>query len=61
MYLIDKLYIRKNENPIIGIYNIKAIPNLKENILKIQQKTREFEIGEIFIISCLNGINLSEI
>lgn len=60
-YLIDELYIRKNEKPIIGIYNIKAIPNLKENILKIRQKAREVEIGEIFIISCLNGLNLSEI
>ena len=60
-YLIDKLYIRINENPIIGIYNITAIPNLKETILKIRQKAREFEIGEIFIISCLNGLNISKI
>ena len=60
-YLIDKLYIRKNEKPIIGIYNIKAIPNLREYILQIRQKAREFEIGEIFIISCLNGLKISEI
>jgi hypothetical protein len=60
-YLIDKLYIRKDEKPIIGIYNIKTIPNLKENILQIRQKAREFEIGEIFIISCLNGQNIDEI
>ena len=60
-YLIDKLYIRKNEKPIIGIYNIKAIPNLKENILKIRQNARKFEIGEIFIITCLNGLKISEI
>jgi hypothetical protein len=60
-YLIDKLYIRKDEKPIIGIYNIKTIPNLKENILQIRQKAREFEIGEIFIISCLNGLNINEI
>ena len=60
-YLIDKLYIRKNEKPIIGIYNIKAIPNLREYILQIRQKAKEFEIGEIFIISCLNGLKISEI
>jgi len=60
-YLIDELYIRKNEKPIIGIYNIKTIPNLKENILQIRQKAREFEIGEIFIISCLNGQKINEI
>jgi hypothetical protein len=60
-YLIDRLYIRKNEKPIIGIYNIKAIPNLRKTILKMRQKAREFEIGEIFIISCLNGLNISEI
>jgi len=28
-YVNDKLYIRANEKPIIGIYNVKAIPNLK--------------------------------
>ena len=60
-YLIDKLYIRKDEKPIIGIYNIKTIPNLKENILQIRQKARKFEIGEIFIISCLNGQKVNEI
>jgi hypothetical protein len=60
-YLFDKLYIRANRKPIIGIYNIKAIPNLRETILKFRQKAREFEIGEIFIISCLNGLNISEI
>jgi len=29
--------------------------------LQIRQKAKEFEIGEIFIISCLNGLNISEI
>jgi hypothetical protein len=60
-YLIDRLYIRKNEKPIIGIYNIKTIPNLRKTILKMRQKAREFEIGEIFIISCLNGLKISKI
>ena len=60
-YLMDKLYIRKNGKPILGIYNITAIPNLKETILQIRQKAKEFEIGEIFIISSLNGLNISEI
>ena len=60
-YLFDKLYIRAREKPMIGIYNIKAIPNFKETILKLRQKAREFGIGEIFLISCLNGLNISEI
>ena len=60
-YLIDKLYIRTNEKPIIGIYKIKVIPNLRKFIFKIRQKAREFEIGEIFIISCLNGLKISEV
>ena len=69
-YLIDKLYIRVKEKPIIGIYNIKAISNLKDTILEIRNKAREFEIGELFIIlivlviysiSCLNGQSISEI
>ena len=34
-YLIDKLYIRRKEKPIIGIYNIKAIPNLRYTIFQL--------------------------
>ena len=49
-YLIDKLYIRTNEKPILGIYNIKSIPNLRETIFNLRQKAREFDIGELFII-----------
>jgi hypothetical protein len=60
-YLIDKLYIKINQKPLIGIYNIKGIPNLRDTIYQIRQKAREFEIGQIFIISCLNGLNISEI
>jgi hypothetical protein len=60
-YLIDKLYIRTNGKPIIGIFNIKAIPNLRKTILKMREKARVFGIGEIFIISCLNGLKISEI
>jgi len=60
-YLIDKLYIRAKEKPIIGIYNIKAIPNVKYIILELRSNARKFEIGEIFIISCLNGQSISEI
>lgn len=60
-YLIDKLYIKINQKPLIGIYNIKGIPNLRDTVLQIRQKAREFEIGQIFIISCLNGLNISEI
>lgn len=57
-YLMDKLYIKYNGKPILGIFNIKDI---RETILQIRQKAKEFEIGEIFIISCLNGLNISEI
>jgi hypothetical protein len=60
-YLTDKLYIRTNEKPIIGIDNIQNIPNLNETILQIRKKAREFEIGEIFIISYLNGLKIIEI
>ena len=60
-YLIDKLYIRKNGKPIIGISNIKAIPNLRKTILKMRKKAIEINIGDIFIISCLNGLKINEI
>ena len=60
-YLIDKLYIRTNGKPILGIYNIKTILNIREIILQFKQKARELEIGELFIISCLNGLNIKEI
>lgn len=60
-YLMDELYIRIIGKPIFGIYNIKLIPNLRETILQMREKAKEFGIGEIFIISCLNGLNISEI
>ena len=60
-YLIDNLYIRTKQKPIIGIYNIKAIQNLKETIFQLRQKAKEFELGEIFLISYLNGLKISEI
>ena len=43
-YLIDKLYIRTNGKPILGIYNIKTILNIREIILQFKQKARELEI-----------------
>ena len=49
-YLIDKLYIRTNEKPIIGIYNIKAIPNLREFILQIRKKAKEKKNKQTLII-----------
>ena len=59
-YLIDKLYIRKDGKPMLGIYRPKVIPKLNENILKMRQKARELGIGEIFIISRLNPQNKDE-
>ena len=59
-YLIDKRYIKINQKPIIGIYEPKKIPKLKETILIWRNKAKELRIGEIYIIVTLNQYSIEE-
>lgn len=59
-YLIDQRYIKINDKPIIGIYEPKKIPNLIKTISIWREKSREYGIGEIYIIVTLNEGSVEE-
>lgn len=59
-YLIDKRYIKIDKRPVLGIYEPYKIINLNQTILTWRQKSREYGIGDIFIIITLNNYNLEE-
>ena len=54
IYLYDYRYVKINNNPIIGIYNPLKIKKIDEVIFNWRKKSREFGIGEIFIIADIN-------
>ena len=54
-YLLDQKYIRMEGKPIIGLYAPNNIPNLQETLMVWRKKANELGVGEIFIISSLNG------
>ena len=49
-YVIDQRYIKLKDKPIIGIYEPYKIPNITETILIWRRKSKEYGIGEIYII-----------
>jgi hypothetical protein len=53
-YLIDHRYIKINNKPVLGIYEPYDLTNIKETIKKFREKSKEFGIGDIFILACLN-------
>jgi len=53
-YLMDNRYIKINNKPVLGIYEPFKIKNLNETIKKLREKANENEIGELFILICLN-------
>ena len=60
-YLFDKRYIRIDGKPVIGIYDSKKIPQLKETLLIWRNKAKELKIGELYIISNLNKNLIQEL
>ena len=59
-YLVDTRYININGKPIIGIYEPMKIPNIKETIMILRKKSKENDIGDIYIIASLIDGNLEE-
>jgi len=53
-YIIDKRYIKIDKRPILGLYEPSKIPNLHQTITIWREKSRDFGIGEIFILVCIN-------
>ena len=58
-YIIDFRYIKIKRKSIIGIYEPKKISNLSLTIHIWRKKAKELEIGELFIIVCLNLYNIN--
>ena len=58
---MDSRYIKINGKRVIGLYDINKIPKLKETISIWRQKSRQYGIGEIFVLITLNALNYSEI
>ena len=53
-YLKDKRYIKIEQKPVLGLYEPNKIPNIANVIGIWREKSREFGIGEIFIIISIN-------
>ena len=53
-YLIDPRYIKINNKSVLGIYEPNKIPKLNETISKLRTKSKEYEIGELFILITFN-------
>ena len=49
-YLVDFRYIKINKKPALGIYEPEKISKLEEIVEFLRKKSKEFGIGEIFII-----------
>ena len=53
-YLIDDRYIKINEKPVLGLYEPTKIPKLNETLTIWRKKSKEYGIGEIFILVSIN-------
>jgi hypothetical protein len=53
-YVIDRRYIRIDNKPILGLYEPDKVPNIRNTIEIWRQKSRQFGIGEIFILISIN-------
>ena len=60
-YLIDYRYIQINGKRVIGLYEPRKIPKLNETINIWREKSKEYEIGEIFILVCIHDNQLEEL
>ena len=60
-YLIDYRYIKINNKPLLGIYEAYDLSNLNQTIKKFREKSKEYGIGEIFILVCLNNSETNKI
>lgn len=58
-YILDSRYIRINGKPVIGISEYIKINKMK-NIIKLwREKSRKYEIGEIYILININNFNFN--
>ena len=60
-YIIDFRYIKINNKPIIGLYEPFKIPKLNKTIKIWREKSKEYGIGKIFILICVNRNSIKKI
>jgi hypothetical protein len=60
-YTDDKRYIRIDGKPIIMLYRIHDIPNIRDVVHRWRERAREIGIGEIEVISVINPYTLSDL
>ena len=60
-YLIDKRYITINKKVVIAIYEPNKIPKINRTITIWREKSREYGIGEIFVLACIHDDQLEDI
>ena len=60
-YILDDRYIKINNKSIIGLYQPLLIPKLSETISIWRKKAREYGIGEIYILICLERLKIKKV
>jgi hypothetical protein len=60
-YLLDNRYIKINNKPVIGLYEPFQIPQLNKTITIWREKSKNYGIGEIFVLICVNEYEIKEI
>ena len=55
IYLIDSRYIEIHHKKVLGLYEPTKIPKLNKTLNIWRKKAREYDIGEIFILVCINS------
>ena len=56
-YLVDEIYIKINNKPVISINQPSIIPNLKETIFILRERASSYGVGQIFIFAPLRNKN----
>jgi len=60
-YLKNHRYIKINKKPALGIYKPFELTKLNKMIQNLREKSKEYKIGEIFILVCLNTKKINKI
>ena len=59
-YIIDIRYIKIKSKAIIGLYEPRKVPNLRNTISIWRESAKQLGLGEIYIIVCLNEYSYRE-
>lgn len=60
-YLLDNRYIKINNKSVIGLYEPFQVPQLNKTITIWREKSKNYGIGEIFVLICVNEYEITEI